>query len=55
MSLVGTYDLLDKYCEDFAIYCKTGLVIFLAIVTKFTSSGLVVKPVRCLQTAAGGC
>ncbi|XP_010420324.1 PREDICTED: uncharacterized protein LOC104705926 [Camelina sativa] len=34
----GEYDLLDNNCEDFAIYCKTGLFV-LSMATKFGSSG----------------
>ncbi|KAL1218095.1 Protein LEAD-SENSITIVE 1 [Cardamine amara subsp. amara] len=34
----GEYDLLDNNCEDFAIYCKTGLFV-LSVATKFGSSG----------------
>ncbi|WZZ89622.1 hypothetical protein YC2023_118201 [Brassica napus] len=35
----GEYHLLDNNCEDFAIYCKTGLLVFL--VTKSGSSSQV--------------
>jgi hypothetical protein len=34
----GEYDLLDNNCEDFAIYCKTGLFV-LSVATKFGCSG----------------
>lgn len=59
----GVYNIFKNNCEDFAIYCKTGLLIFTTVsvgrsgqATSFiaAASAIVSSPLRFLTTGFGG-